>query len=130
MTRDMNRLCKLTETPDGELAAFLRSLEQGDQDYCLPPPYSRFLLEQFPDEALLPRCTTQADRLRRGEITAAEHAAELAKFLPPVTRADLEKAVWKRVELSLAGKDKTERLVQARDGLAAYRATLRRNAFA
>jgi hypothetical protein len=29
--------------------------------------------------------------LKRGAITAAEHAAQLAKILPRVTRADLEK---------------------------------------
>lgn len=39
-----------------------------------------------------------AGRLRSGEITEAEHVAELAKFLPAVTRADQEIAVRTMLE--------------------------------
>ena len=77
---------------EDKLIAFLRRLDEGLSDHCLPWPYSTSLLDGM-SERVSAHATYLACELRRGAITPEKHAAELAKFLPPVTRADLEKAV-------------------------------------
>jgi len=87
-------LANLAETPEAELVEFLRAIDRTPEDfYCLPWPYSVAVLEQAGAGDLSGRCKCLADKLRRGVITAEEHAAELAKILPPITRADQENAM-------------------------------------
>ena len=59
-------------------------------DHCLPHPYSESLLEHVGSPQARSWAAYYACQLRRGAMTPAGHAAELAKFLPPFTRADLE----------------------------------------
>jgi hypothetical protein len=75
-----------------ELLAFIREHDRDPETCRLPPPYTyRFLRELDGDYAV--KCHGYVDKLNRGEIAEAEFAAELAEFLPPVSRENLEKAV-------------------------------------
>jgi len=95
-----DELVRVAEMSEEELVEHHRVVETRPEDYLLPWPYSPFLLKQM-GEHLTTWSMYHAARLSRGEITEAEHAAELAKFLPVVTRADHEKAVRTLFEMSL-----------------------------
>ena len=75
-----------------QLIAFLRHLDAATGDDYLPWPYSTWLLEGISEHAKA-QAFYHVCELRRGAITPEEYAAKLAKFLPPVVRADLEKTV-------------------------------------
>ncbi len=94
LTAILVHLDNLADTPHATLIEYLRMIDADEDNYCLPLPYSVEVLRQIAEPDVLPRCLDFADRLRRGEITTAVHAAELAKLLPPITRADQEKA-WR-----------------------------------
>jgi|SRR5271157_276640 len=100
-------LANMAEMPETTLVRFLRAINKGLGDYCLPSPYSVEVLRQVADEDTLTRCMEFADKLRRGEITTEEHTAELAKFLPPITRADQEKAMRTFLEQFLPANRQT-----------------------
>jgi len=111
ITRIRIDLARLPETPEAELVEYLRSLEMRPEEYCLPWPYSVALLQQT--KGTTGPCMYLAGKLRRGEITEAEHAAELAKFLPVVTRADQEQAVRTNLERLLEYSGPAEGSAQA-----------------
>ncbi len=105
ITSTLDQVDEIPEIPEANLVEDVRMIDIGEDDYCLPSPYSLGVLRQVADEdaltQCLERCRDYADKLHRGEITAEEHAAELAKFLPPITRADQENALRTFVEQSL-----------------------------
>jgi hypothetical protein len=96
-----NAIAEVAEASDEELMECLRAIDFPSEDYCLPPPYSLSFLNYVADEYVPTWCMYFGSQLQRGEISAAEHAAELAKILPPITRANMEKAVRKHLEMML-----------------------------
>ncbi len=84
----------LANWSDDRLIDFLRELDEASPiDHRLPHPYSESLLERVGPPRARSWAAYYACQLRRGAMSPAEHAAELAKFLPPFTRADLEETV-------------------------------------
>ena len=83
-------LARIAEMSEEELLGIIRE-HDGDRETCrLPPPYTyRFLREL--DLSYVRRYGEKEYELKRGLITEAEYDAELAKFLPPINRANLEK---------------------------------------
>ncbi len=128
ITRTRNNLASLAETPEEKLVEYLRGVDAGFCDYGLPLPYSSFVLEEVGEKRLATVCSCHTRRLRRGEITAAEHAALLARLLPPVTRADQENAVRKLLEMVLEGFGAAEGPAQASDAAARENPTGAENA--
>jgi hypothetical protein len=99
-----NQLAALPEMPEDELMDILRLDEAAGTDYGLPLPYTKRLLEETGHGDLTTPCMYYFCELRRGAITAAEHAAQLAKILPPVTRADMEKTARAFLKKMLKGR--------------------------
>ncbi len=119
ITSTRDELAHIAEIPDEELAEIVRVVEIGNDCYHLPPPY----VPGFLDGHAQARALALARKLERGEITPQEHAAELATFLPPVTRADLENAARKFWELYLECVEPPEAVAKAAEAMPAENAT-------